>query len=360
MTSTPISLLDPHATALVSVEPFRGDREDWDRFVRTTPGATFFHLSGWKAVLEDCFGFRPQYLMARRGGEVAGVLPLFELGTLFLGRYLLSVPFAVEGGVCAADTEARRVLEETAVALGEQRRVRYLELRDGVEHTAFRMREGLYFRFRRELRETADEDLAAIRRKQRRMIRVGQSSGLTARVGDDQLDVFYDLYARSVRNLGTPVFPRRYFELLLRRFGAECDILTVWHGDTAAAAVLSFYFNGTVLPYYAGSRRELFRYAVNDFMYWELMQHARRRGMRAFDFGRSKKGTGAYDFKCHWGFAPEPLRYRVHLPRGGPLPDRSAGDGNLELLRRAWRRLPLGVTKAMGPFFIRHYGARYT
>ncbi len=342
------------------MQPYAGERDEWDEFVRRTPGGTFFHLIGWKEVLEQAFGFAPRYLFAKRSGQVVGVLPLFELRAAFSKPCLLSLPFAVEGGICSADEAARQALEAAALILSEQRQARYLELRDGLDGTGFQMREGLYFRFRRPLLPTDEENFAAIPRKQRRMVRVGQQSGLVARVSRDDLDVFYDLYARSVRNLGTPVFPRRYLQLLLERFPDDCVLLTVRHDGTPAAAVLSFFFNDRVLPYYAGSRSEFFRYAVNDFMYWELMRYARERGARVFDFGRSKKGTGAYDFKCHWGFEPEPFRYRVHVQNAGSVPDHSVSDSGIQFLRRAWRRVPLPLTKLFGPFLIRRYGAYYT
>jgi FemAB-related protein (PEP-CTERM system-associated) len=344
----------------VRVDAYRGEREEWDAFVRRAPGGTFFHLIGWKEVLEAAFGLTSCYLLARRGAVLVGTLPLFELRSPLSGRCMLSVPFAVEGGVCGADEEARTALAEAACALARDNRARYLELRDGVVGAGFQVREGVYYRFRRQLAETDEENFAAIRRKQRRMVRVGQQSGLVARVSNDDLAVFYDLYARSVRHLGTPVFAQRYFRLLIERFRDECCLLTVRHGDQPAAAVLSFFFNDTVLPYYAGSRQELFRYAVNDFMYWELMRHARERGARMFDFGRSKKDTGAYDFKCHWGFEPEPLRYRVYTPDGTPLRGHTTSDGHVQMLRSIWQRLPLGVTKFIGPHVVRHYGAFYT
>jgi FemAB-related protein (PEP-CTERM system-associated) len=355
------AVLSTVAAAAIEVCPYTGNRREWDDFVRRTTGGTFFHLIGWKDVLEETFGFTSHYLLARRGGSIVGVLPLFELRSWLAGSCLLSLPFAVEAGVCCSDDAARLALEGAALAYGEQRGVRYVELRDGLDGDGFQMREGLFYRFRRQLLPTDEENMAAIRRKQRRMIRVGQQSGLTARVSPADLDAFYDLYARSVRQLGTPVFPYRYFQLFLRHFPDDCALLTVWHGEVNVAAVLSFFFNDTVLPYYAGSRREFFQYAVNDFMYWELMRYARERGMQVFDFGRSKKGSGAYDFKCHWGFEPEPLRYRVHVRNNEPLPERNmSDDGSVHVLRRAWSRLPLGLTKAVGPFFIRRFGAFYT
>jgi FemAB-related protein (PEP-CTERM system-associated) len=344
----------------VTVQAYAGERAEWDDFVARTSSGTFFHLIGWKEVLERAFGFTAHYLVARRGGAVVGVLPLFEVRAMLGGRSLLSVPFAVEGGVCATDVVAQQALDAAALALRDACGARYLELRDGCAGDGFAVREGVYYRFRRPLLPTDEENFAAIRRKQRRMVRVGQQSGLVARVGGDDLAEFYDLYARSVRNLGTPVFPLRYFRLLAEQFSGDCCVLTVRRGGQPAAAVMSFFFKDAVLPYYAGSRQEFFRYAVNDFMYWELMRHARDRGARVFDFGRSKKGSGAFDFKCHWGFEPEPLRYRVSGRDGEDVSGRTVNDGGVQLLRRAWRHLPLGVTKRLGPFFIRRFGAFYT
>jgi FemAB-related protein (PEP-CTERM system-associated) len=352
-------LLQTAATP-VDIRPYAGDRTEWDTFVRNTPGGTFFHLIGWKDVLDEVFGFRSHYLAARRAGVLVGVLPLFELRSWLSGTSLLSLPFAVEGGVCSADDEARQALDGAALALAEQTGARSIELRDGLDGGAFQMREGLYFGFRRALLPTDEENMAAIRRKQRRMIRVGQQAGLQARVDTADFDVFYDLYARSVRQLGTPVFPRRYFRLFVEHFPDDCALLTVRHGGTPVAAVLSFFFNGTVLPYYAGSHRDFFQYAVNDFMYWELMRYARARGCQTFDFGRSKKGTGAYEFKCHWGFEPQPLRYRVHVRGGAEMPERSMSSDGVQFVRKAWSRLPLPVTKLLGPFLIRRFGAYYT
>lgn len=342
------------------VEPYRGGAAEWDAFVSGAPGGTFFHLLGWRDVLEAAFGFRSHYLVARRAGRIVGVLPLCEIRPTYGTCCLLSLPFAVECGVCATDDAARGALERAAVSLAEERRARYLELRDGLGGDPFRTREGVYHRFRRTLLETDAENFAALPRKRRSMVRSGQKNGLVVRVSAAQLDIFYDLYARSVHRLGTPVFARRYFELLLDRFPDQCAILAVWFNQTPVAAVLSFFFDTTVLPYYAGSRREYFRYAVNDFMYWELMRYARERGARVFDFGRSKRGTGAFDFKRHWGFEPEPLRYRVYGCGNHPLPDHTTNDRTVRLLCLGWQRLPLAVTKILGPVFVRRFGPYFT
>jgi FemAB-related protein (PEP-CTERM system-associated) len=346
---------------VTQVELFQGQREEWDGFVGESPRGTFFHLLGWREVLQAAFGFRPHYLAARREGRLVGVLPLCEVPAGLRARALLSLPFAIEAGVCAQDDGARRALDEAALALSAARGAVSLELRDGLDGDGFRIRKGLYYRFRRPLHPTDEENFAAIPRKRRRMVRVGQRHGLVVAHGEtSDVRVFHDLYARSVRRLGTPVFSRDYFRLLLQTFPDRCAILTVSSGARPVAAVLSFRFRDTILPYYAGSRREYVRQAANDVMYWELMRYARRCGMRHFDFGRSKQGTGAFDYKRHWGFDPEPLRYRVHT-RGERAPSpHTVDDAGVRVLRWGWRHLPLGLTKLLGPALLRRFGSLYT
>jgi FemAB-related protein (PEP-CTERM system-associated) len=346
--------------SLPVVSPYAGERDTWDAFVRRTPGGTFFHLIGWKEVLERTFGYTAHYLIARRGGEIAGVLPLVELHAPLMERCLLSVPFGVDGGVCSADGAAQQALDSAALALGRARGARYVELRDGRAAPGFHVRTGRYARFRRALHADDATELAALRPKRRYMIRLGQRNGLTARVDAADLPVLHDLYALTARRLGTPVFPLRFFRTLVARFPDETVILTVRRDGVPAAAALMFLFGDTACPYYAGSRRDFFRYAVNDFLYWELMRHARRRGARVFDFGRSKVGSGAYLFKCLWGFTPEPMRYRVYAFDADAAPERSSGDANLRRLQQLWSHLPLPLTKLLGPFIVARYGAYYT
>lgn len=335
------------------------DAQEWDAFVRRAPGGTFFHLSGWKETLERTFGLRAHTVVARREERIVGVLPLFELRAPLMTARLLSIPFAVEGGVCADDDEARSALDRAALDLARQRGIDEVELRDGFEAPGFRLREGRYFRFGRPLHPSDEANLAATPAKRRYMVRLGERNGLEWRVDTADLPAFYDLYARTARHFGTPVFPVRFFQNLLGRLPGDVALLTVRLADTPVASALLLFFRDTVTPYYVGSRRDFFRYAVNDFLYWQAMRYAQRRGACWFDFGRSKLGTGAYAFKCHWGCTPAPLRYRVHADSGAPS-ERSTTDPNLQWLLRAWQRLPLSVTKLLGPSVVARYGAFYT
>jgi FemAB-related protein (PEP-CTERM system-associated) len=345
---------------------FKGENQIWDDFVTGQPAGTFFHLSGWRNILSSSFGYQPLYLWALDYGAVRGVLPLFLVKSLFSGRSLVTIPFGVYGGILAADQQAGHILLSEAMRLARELDVRFLELR-GNPYGEFDMtthvngahlywsRKDLYFTFLSEVGPSDDVNLARIPRKQRRMIRHGQKNGLKAVFDDGRLTDFYDVYAANVSNLGTPVFGYSYFQTLLSSFEDKCKVLLIEYQGKIIAGVMSFFYRDQVLPYYGGALKDAVHLAPNDFMYWELMRYAAAQGCKQFDFGRSKAGTGAYNFKRHWGFEPKPLPYWCYSPGGQAIPDTSPLNPNLQWAIRLWRRLPLPITKSLGPHIVRHF-----
>ncbi len=327
----------------------------WDRFVEAHPAGTFFHLSGWREVIEQAFRHQTHYLYAAAATEVQGVLPLAHVRSRLFGNALISLPFCVYGGVLAANASAQVALEDAARNLAEELRVDYLELRYRAPTNPSWPTKNLYVTFRRTLDADPDKNLKAVPRKQRAMIRKGIEAGLQAEL-DTGIDRFYTAYSTSVRNLGTPVFARRCFELLKTVFGPACEILSVTHSGRAVASVMSFYFRDEVLPYYGGGTEAARDLKANDFMYWELMRRASGRGVRVFDYGRSKVGSGSYLFKKHWGFEPEPLYYEYHLEKARAMPDISPVNPKYHYFIEGWKRLPLSVTQMLGPMLARGLG----
>lgn len=333
----------------MEVRPLTTETVDWDAFVRSTPGGSPFHLLAWKRVVERTFGHRAHYLMALRGGAVEGVLPLFEVSGLLGGRGLVSVPYGVYGGVCAASPGAGPALVQAARELARQTGASYVELRHRVGQEMDLPTKALYVTFSRPISSSEERNLDDIPRKQRRMTRQGLKHGLRPEFGLHHLDRFWSIYAHSVHALGSPVFPRRLFRNIAQEFGKECELLTIWKDDAPVSGVLTLFFEDQVLPYYGGALRDALPLAVNDFMYWELLCHAAKAGYRTFDFGRSREGTGAYHFKRHWGFEPVPLPYQYILLDGSHMPDVSPSNPRVRLAVQVWKRLPLPLTKVIGP-----------
>ncbi len=330
-------------------------RPRWDRFVERCPEASFFHKSGWQSVIERAFGHRTHYLYAEQDGTIVGVLPLGHVKSLLFGNALISLPFCVYGGIAAESGQARKALDEAACELARELKVDYLEMRNRHQQRQDRPAKDLYVTFRKEIDPDPAKNMQAIPRKQRAMVRKGISAGLQS-VIDPCIDRFYHAYATSVRNLGTPVFAKKYFAILKDVFPEECEILSIEHQGRVVSSVLNFYFRDEVLPYYGGGTDEARELKANDFMYWEVMRRAVERGTKLFDYGRSKQGTGSYRFKTHWGFQPEPLYYEYELINGSKLPDINPLNPKYRVLIAAWQKLPVAVSKLIGPWVARNLG----
>ena len=322
------------------------------------PRRYIFYLAGWRRVIETAFRHRTYYLIAERDGAVTGVLPLTLVKTRLFGASLISNAFCVHGGPITADAASLKSLDAAAVQLMEELRVPVLEFRSASpDHRSDWVTKGdLYASFRKPIDPSVERNMKAIPRKQRAMVRKGIQSGLRSEV-DRDADRLHPVFAESVRNLGTPVFPKKYFELLLATFPEHSDVVTITtSAGKPVASVLNFYFRDEVLPYYGGGISDARRLAANDFMYWEVMRRGCERGCRVFDFGRSKVSTGAYDFKTYWGFEPTPLVYQFRLAPGQKLRDLNPLNPKFAFFVKLWRKLPLPVAARLGPPIVRGLG----
>ena len=330
--------------------------EAWDAFVQACPTATFFHRAGWQSILQEVFRHDTYFLYAESDGHIEGVLPLAHVNSLLFGNSLVSLPFAVYGGVAASNDIAAQALEQEAQTIAKRLGVAHLELRHVTARHSDWPLQDLYVTFRKEIFSDEDANMLAIPRKQRAMVRKGIKNGLVSEL-DSGVDRFFALYADNMHRHGTPALPKRYFQALRAEFGSDCDVLTVSAPDgRALSTVFSFYFRDEVLPYYAGDDEAARDSAANDFKYWELMRRSCARGYKVFDYGRSKLGTGSYAFKKNWGFEPQPLHYEYCLYKRDAVPQNNPANAKYKLLIETWRRLPIGVANWLGPFVVRNLG----
>jgi FemAB-related protein (PEP-CTERM system-associated) len=296
------------------------------------------------------------YFYAERAGVIEGVLPLAHVKSVLFGNGLVSLPFAVYGGVAATSDEAAELLEQEAQALARRLGAEHLELRYVSPRHADWPTQDLYVTFRKEILAEEEANMLAIPRKQRAMVRKGIKNGLVAEV-DRDVDRFFGLYADNVHRHGTPALPKRYFQELRDEFGNDCEVLTVSGPDgQPLSSVLTFYFRDEVLPYYAGDAEAARDLAANDFKYWELMRRACARGLKVFDYGRSKVDTGPYSFKKNWGFEPQPLHYQYCLYKRDAIPQNNPANAKYRLFIEAWRRMPISLANWLGPYIVRNLG----
>ncbi len=331
------------------------DVHKWDAFVDSCPEATFFHRSGWKTIIERAFGHRTHYLYAEQDGDIQAVLPLTHVKSLLFGNSLISNPFCVYGGIIATTSEASSALRNAAVDLADKLEVDALELRNLQPSGESWPTKELYVTFRKEIDPDPEINMKDIPRKQRAMVRKGIKAGLQGET-DSGWQRLFQVYSESVRNLGTPVFPEKYFRILREVFDDDCGVLMVTHDGQDIAGVMSFYFRDQVLPYYGGSVQAARSLKANDFMYWDLMRRSGEQGIRVFDYGRSKEGTGSYSFKKNWGFEPKPLHYEYHLVKSGSIPDINPMNPKYQMFIKLWKKLPLSAANIIGPMLSRNLG----
>jgi FemAB-related protein (PEP-CTERM system-associated) len=345
---------DPSPIQIHSLD--RSTEHQWDRFVLHHPKASFFHQTAWKRVMEKTYGYRAFYFYAGQAGRITGIAPAFLVSSWITGRLLVSLPFAVYGGVCADDAESERALVDRLERLAIELRVEHLELRDrGGELLPGYHANSRHATFTIPLIADIEALYKAFPKDIRYMIRKGEKAGLAVRRGFDQLDHFYRLMTINLRRLGTPAFPKCLFENLIREYPNQVDLTVVYSNDKPVAGGMSFFFREWMQPYYVGSLDEAKGLAANDFLWWELIKLAAVTGHKTFDFGRSKKESGNFDFKKKWNPQIESLNYQIRLVRRTEMPNFSPTNPKFEMATNIWKKLPLGLTRMIGPRLVRWF-----
>ena len=319
------------ALALRALDEPRGPvAAAWDAYVAAHPRGSFFHQIGWRRVIERAYGSPAYYLYATRGEALSGVLPLFASGKKPFSTALVSVPVGVAGGVLASDAESAELLRQGARTLAERHGIPYIEYKS--EKRVFddlKTKDDLYFTFEQELYGDREKQLSVVPRKTRAVLRDAERARLAASYNRADLEPFLDLYALSLRNLGTPMFPRELFVACLEEFPRHCDFLSVREAGRVIGVVM------------------------NNYLYWAMLETGHPRGYRWFVFGRSKKDTGPFRFKEHFGMKPIPLEYQYELVLTDELPNVNPTNPKYARIIDTWKKLPVELTRVVGPVLSR-------
>ncbi len=337
----------------LEIRPARsGDDPARDALVRALPAGTLFHLRGWSRVIERVFGHEVCDLVALEQGRLVGVLPLMRCRSFSGRRVLLSMPYAVYGGPLSERVEVERELALAAVRQAQAERSGRLELRCREDHGLDLVAHELYATFAGDLPADPAEVLARMPKKARAEARrARERHGLRLSEGIWYLDDLVRLFHANKRALGSPGLPRSLFRELRGELGEAVRVHLVHQGARPVSAVMSFVWRDELLAYYAGSApgadREL---SASNFMYMALQEWAVEHGLRRFDFGRSRKDSGAFEFKLHQGFQPRDLPYRLHLVGERTPPSFTPSNPRTRWLRSTWSRLPAWLTvRLSGP-----------
>jgi len=348
----------PAAVASLAVHVAGPEDARLDPFVHAHPEGRLFHLPRWTAAVEQGTRQKGHYLVAEEKGAVRGVLPLTEIRSPLFGNALVSAGFGTGGGILADDARAAEALARAAWELAGRRGCTTAELRGGPVPEGWQASTGTYANFGRELSGDAESLLGSVPRRQRAEVRRALTFDLDSTSGTDRRhrDAHYRVYAESVRNLGTPVFPRRLFEAMLDAFGDAAWINVIWKDGRPLAALLGFNHAGRCCPYWGGGTREARQWRANDLIYYEMMRRGLEAGCSYADFGRSKIGTGPWERKRIWGLDETVLTYAVRTADGEAPRIVNPLDPKYARRIAAWQKLPLWAANRIGPLIARGLG----
>ncbi|WP_035247721.1 FemAB family XrtA/PEP-CTERM system-associated protein [Desulfogranum mediterraneum] len=331
------------------------DRSAWDAYVLTQPDAAPYHLWAWRRTVELAYDHAAHYLLAEEGGQLVGVLPLFHLRALFFLNELTALPFCDVGNCLASSPQVKEALVQRALALARQLKCRSFCLRGKLEESV-RRSAGLQLEASQKLRmvlslpDSSEVLLAGFKSKLRSQIRKAEKNGLEfswARGGG--IKDFYTVYARNMRDLGSPPHSRQWFDSVATQFGERARIgLVTFEGKCIGAGLIICTDQQVAIPW-ASTLREYNRLSPNMLLYWNLLKFSADKGYRVFDFGRSTEGEGTYRFKRQWGAEDVPLCW-YSLPGDyspGTRVQRNGRKGR-DLLAATWKRFPVPVSNFMG------------
>jgi len=326
----------------------------WDQYVHASPAASPYHLTGWKRVIEETFGHLTYYLYALQGNHIVGILPLVYLKSFLFGRFFVSLPYFNYGGIVAENEESRRRLLDGAIKIAQQEGATHIELRHTESYEL-----GLPVKTPKvlmllNLPETSEGLWKSFKSKLRSQIRRPEKEGFVVKFGQlDEVENFYQLFAYKMRDLGTPVYTKRFFESILTEFPETARICMVYDGNTPIAGGFIIGFKQLLQTPWAASLRAYDRFGINMMLYWNILKFGCEQGYKQFDFGRSTPDKGTYKFKKQWGSIPVQCYWHYWLAKGDELPDLNPDNPKYHLAINVWQKLPLPVTKFLGPKIVK-------
>lgn len=330
-------------------------KEDWKEFIKNHSDSTFFHQLGWKNVIENVFGFKSYYIVAKDNEGIQGVLPLFEIK-----KKLVSVPFSTQGGILYNTEKAKEQLLEQAKLIAQDDNMDYIELRQekDIETSVSEPTGGgigpdwqgkdYYFHLKLDLSENPEVIWKNMDKKARNAIRKARRLGLTTARGLEYFEDFYKIFSINMRDLGTPVDKKEFFEEIIKQFPNDVEIVVAKLKDKVIGAIFLLKHKHTIKSEWASSYRKYFGYNANQIMYWRAIKHAHKNGFKVFDFGRSMEDEGTYRFKKKFGAMPIKLHYKYFI-NNGEMPDTRKTNWKRKLFSNSWKHLPLFITNKIGP-----------
>jgi FemAB-related protein (PEP-CTERM system-associated) len=342
----------------VTITQYIGDDIAWEEYVNHQSGTSVYHKIGWRQIIAEAFGHEPIYLLAKQDDKIKGILPLFLMQSRIFGNYLISLPFIDRAGVIADDHETTARLCDRAIELAQEKQVDFLELRNPgeVQHPDLAT---ISHKVNFILHSGSDPDFVwkkVLQKNVKNRVRIAQKNNVTIKVGSEIAFIhnFYNCYCINMKYLGTPVFPKKFFLNIHKQFSDQMIVLLALYNDKVIGGKIVLFFKDTAYFISQASMRQYSDYHPNNLLYWAAIEYACKNGYEYCDMGRSNIDSGPYRFKKQWGTIIQPLFWQYYLNKTDAIPKLNPTNPKFSLAINIWKRLPLVVTKIVGPLIARH------
>ena len=343
---------------MLNIIPYELDTGEWNEYVFNNNDSNIYHQISWKTIIEETFGHKGYYLIAKNNGLVRGLLPLFFIKSRLFGRYLISLPFLDRAGVIADNPQIATLLCEAAIAMAQQTRVDFLELRNQgeIKHVDL-------ITTTPKVNFVLSSELAAdilwkkvLQKNVKNKVRKAWKNEIYIDIGSSAqyINDFYNVYCIHMRYLGTPVYPRNFYLNMLNAFPNNIKVILAKHKTKAIGGKIVLAFKDTLYFIAQYSMRQYNEFHPNNLLYWSAIEYASKNDYKCCDMGRSTKDSGPYNFKKQWGGEPRQLYWQYYLNKGNQVPNLSPSNLKFSWAISIWKRLPLRLTQIIGPLISRH------
>jgi len=343
---------------MLNIIQYERDTGEWNEYVHSHNNANIYHQIGWKTIIEDTFGHTGYYLVAKNHGTIRGLLPLFFIKSRLFGRFLISLPFLDRAGVIADTPQIAALLCEAAIAMAQQTRVDFLELRnqEEISHVDFL---AATHKVNFVLPSEAAADILwkkVLQKNVKNKVRKAWKNEISTDIGSSTqyINDFYKVYCIHMRYLGTPVYPRNFFLNMLNEFPNNLKVFLAKYEDRIIGGKIVLGFKDTIYFIAQYSLRKYNEFHPNNLLYWSAIEYASKNGYKFCDMGRSNKDSGPYNFKKQWGAEPRQLYWQYYLNTSNQVPQVGPANPKFSWAISLWKRLPLRLTQIVGPLISRH------
>jgi FemAB-related protein (PEP-CTERM system-associated) len=342
---------------MIIAEMKDSDRSAWDAYVENSEHSLPHHLSGWRDIMAETYGYQTHYLLAREGEQVVGVLPLLIVRSLLVGSRALSLP----GGLCAERTDVAQALIAAGEELAQQAHVEQLILQDTRQIWPGEWQTSTdHLSWIADVSPGPEAVLGRLGRYTRRDVRRAQRNGLVVEIDRQgkQIDRCHDVLSRFAHGAGTPFFGRSFLARVVETFPDRIVLVMVYAQQKPIGAYFLLSLRDILWGIWGGSLRDHLDTGAAYLAYWELLSYAAGHGYRLLDLGRSPAGSGASEFKSKWSSFSQPIHQQVASLKGHQPAESMIGriqsDARLKRFTQIWPRLPRPLVHYLGPRLRRH------